>query len=128
MKFQSYHEVWLSVHPERSREWLERMLKDGFHIHHIDGDHQNDDPLNLVLIESGDHMMLHNGKARLLWKPRKASGGRPRKSRCGFSPAIVTPVLTRDVVVEIPVKERLKAQRTERARLAGERYARMKAA
>lgn len=67
---QSYHFAWLSVHPERTEEWLLRMLSDGFHVHHIDGDHLNDDPLNLVLIEGGDHMMLHNGVARLLWKPQ----------------------------------------------------------
>ena len=60
-----YHEAWLSAHPERSRDWLETRLKDGFDIHHIDGDANNDNPSNLVLIECGDHLMLHNGKTRL---------------------------------------------------------------
>lgn len=59
-----YHRVWLSVHPERSADWLQDRLKDGFDIHHLDGDHGNNDPLNLVLIEGADHLMLHNGSAR----------------------------------------------------------------
>lgn len=54
-----YHEVWLDAHPWRTREWLEERLKDGFAIHHIDGDHDNNDPKNLLLCEASDHMMLH---------------------------------------------------------------------
>lgn len=34
-------------------------MKDGFHIHHIDGNHQNNDPKNLLLIEGADHLKLH---------------------------------------------------------------------
>lgn len=36
-------------------------LGEGFDVHHIDGDHGNNCPLNLVLIEHTDHMALHNG-------------------------------------------------------------------
>lgn len=79
---QIYHHVWLSVHPRRTQEWLKRMLADGFHIHHMDGDHNNNEPRNLVLIEAGDHMMIHNGVSRLLWKPStgmaKINIGRPK--------------------------------------------------
>jgi hypothetical protein len=57
-----YHVAWLSVHPDRSEEWLETRLSEGFDIHHLDGDHGNNDPTNLVLIEHGDHMMLHGGR------------------------------------------------------------------
>ena len=35
------------------------MLKAGFDIHHIDGNHSNNAPANLVLIEHKDHMRLH---------------------------------------------------------------------
>lgn len=56
---QSYHYAWLSVHPERTEEWLAARMADGFHVHHIDGDHYNDDPKNLVLIDGTDHMRLH---------------------------------------------------------------------
>lgn len=79
---ETYHYAWLSAHPERSEEWLAGILAQGFHIHHMDGDHHNDDPKNLVLIESGDHMMIHNGVARLLWKPklvRKQKEKKPTK-------------------------------------------------
>ena len=56
------------------------QLREGFDVHHIDNDHGNDDPLNLVLIEHSDHQMLHSGKHRLLrgtmrpvgWKERQA--------------------------------------------------------
>jgi hypothetical protein len=57
--FKSYHWVWLGAHPFREAEWLGRMLDQGFHIHHMDGDHSNDHPDNLVLIEASDHMFLH---------------------------------------------------------------------
>ncbi len=64
---ESYHYVWLSVHSHRTAEWLRARLKDGFDIHHIDGDHSNDASTNLVLIDGGDHLMLHNGSTRL-WR------------------------------------------------------------
>lgn len=54
-----YHYAWLGAHPERTEEWLRRMMAEGFHIHHIDADHYNNDPMNLVLIEGADHLFLH---------------------------------------------------------------------
>lgn len=60
-----HHKAWLKAHPHRSRTWLKERTADGFDIHHIDGDHDNNDPKNLILIEHLDHFMLH-------------SGGRPR--------------------------------------------------
>lgn len=59
MALQSYHKAWLSKHPERDARWLQTKLSEGFDVHHLDGDHSNDDPANLVLIESGDHADLH---------------------------------------------------------------------
>ena len=64
-KFQPYHHAWLGAHPERDEAWLRERLKDGFDVHHLDGDHENNDPLNLVLIDGADHLMLHNGSKRL---------------------------------------------------------------
>ena len=54
-----YHYAWLMRHPERTSDWLKERLKDGFDVHHVDFDHGNNDPTNLVLIECGDHMMIH---------------------------------------------------------------------
>jgi len=54
-----YHEKWLECHSHRTEEWLKDRLKDGFDIHHVDGNHHNNDPSNLVLIECSDHMMMH---------------------------------------------------------------------
>ena len=61
-----HRQVWLDAHPERGVEWLLRMAKEGFDIHHIDGDHENNDPLNLVLIEPKDPFLLHSGRHRTL--------------------------------------------------------------
>lgn len=69
----SYHLAWLSVHVHRSEEWLKAKLADGFDIHHLDGNHANDDPANLVLIEHTDHMMLHGGRTLGRLKPRRKS-------------------------------------------------------
>jgi hypothetical protein len=60
-----HHLAWLSAHPKRTEDWLKARVNEGFDVHHIDGDHSNNDPLNLVLIESVDHMMLHNGNRKL---------------------------------------------------------------
>lgn len=77
---ESHHIAWLSAHPERSATWLADRIADGFHVHHMDGNHENNDPQNLVLIESGDHMMLHNGVSRLIWRPPvPKNGGRKKK-------------------------------------------------
>lgn len=54
-----HHKAWLDAHPDRTGEWLQRRLSDGFDVHHLDADHQNNEPHNLVLIEHEDHMRLH---------------------------------------------------------------------
>lgn len=60
-KLQIHQAAWLSKHPERTEAWLRERLKDGFHIHHIDCNHFNNDPDNLVLIDELDHLVtLHN--------------------------------------------------------------------
>ena len=56
-----YHLAWLLDHPERDEAWLRRMTAGGFDIHHLDGNHSNNDPGNLALIEHRDHLMLHAG-------------------------------------------------------------------
>lgn len=63
-----HYEAWLSSHPDRTMAWLCERIADGFDIHHIDGDHGNNDPDNLLLVESADHMRIHGmdirGRAR----------------------------------------------------------------
>lgn len=65
---QTYHHAWLKNHPERDEAWLQSMLSAGFDVHHVDGNHANDDPANLVLIEHVDHMRIH-GMKRLRHSP-----------------------------------------------------------
>lgn len=57
----NHHRAWLKAHPERDAKWLYERTHDGFDVHHIDGDHDNNDPLNLLLMEHRDHFMLHSG-------------------------------------------------------------------
>jgi hypothetical protein len=46
-------------------------MRDGFDVHHLDGDHANNEPANLVLIEHTDHMAIHGGRTM----GRLAGGG-----------------------------------------------------
>lgn len=54
-----YHKAWLSAHPERTEQWLKERLADGFDVHHVNGDHFDDHPDNLALIESTDHAKIY---------------------------------------------------------------------
>lgn len=75
-----YHLAWLSVHPERTQEWLKQKLAEGFQVHHIDGDHFNDDPHNLLLVDGVDHLRLHSGSIRAgiaSWRDRQR---KPKKA------------------------------------------------
>lgn len=74
--------AWLMAHGQRSRAWLVERLADGFDVHHIDGNHQNNAPQNLVLIEHWDHMMLHGIQARHTREEvrRRMSAGNMKKA------------------------------------------------
>lgn len=74
------HEVWLLHHPNRGVDWLRDRFADGFEVHHIDGDAENNDIENLVLIEVTDHRRLHGHKK--LGKPSQI-GIRLTKKRLG---------------------------------------------
>lgn len=54
-----HHKIWLEAHPKRSAEWLADRIRDGFVIHHADGNHGNNVADNLLLIEQLDHILLH---------------------------------------------------------------------
>jgi hypothetical protein len=69
----AHQEAWLKAHSWRSRQWLADKLADGFHIHHVDGNHSNNEPANLILIEATDHFALHSGRLSagiLAWRKR----------------------------------------------------------
>lgn len=57
-----HHRAWLDAHPHRTAEWLAFRIAEGFDVHHLDGEHDNNNPENLVLIEHTDHMMVHGGR------------------------------------------------------------------
>lgn len=58
----AHHQAWIDCHPHRSERWLRARLSDGFDVHHMDGNPQNNDPDNLVLIEHDDHMRIHGNQ------------------------------------------------------------------
>lgn len=79
---ETYHLAWLTMHPNRNEEWLQEKLKEGFDVHHIDGNHGNNEPTNLVLIEHLDHMRLHGsvmGKGRMGFVSKKGKR-KPRRT------------------------------------------------
>lgn len=63
MSLGQHHFAWLAAHPTRTEAWLRERLAEGFDVHHHDGNHANDDPANLILIEHLDHMRLHGSHA-----------------------------------------------------------------
>lgn len=94
-----HHLAWLEVHPDRTEQWLRDVLKDGFDVHHIDGDHANNAPSNLVLIEHLDHMGLHGmkhwrgrlngrGASKGIAKPRRLTQERVDKILASYSKSL----------------------------------------
>jgi len=67
-----YHEVWLAAN-NKDEAWLKEKLSDGFHIHHIDANPENNAAENLILIWGIDHLMLHSGVRFVIGKNRKKS-------------------------------------------------------
>jgi hypothetical protein len=63
-------------------------LSEGFDLHHIDGNHANNDPLNLVLIYHPDHMMLHGRDVRTLGIRRLQGDRDQRKQRLALGKQI----------------------------------------
>lgn len=59
------------------------MAHEGFDVHHLDGDHENNDPANLVLIEHTDHMMMHDGRTMGRLKARRGPRQARRPKRVG---------------------------------------------
>ena len=54
-----HHFIWLRKYPHRTETWFQEKPDDGFHIHHQDGNHANNSPNNLLLIDGNDHFLLH---------------------------------------------------------------------
>jgi HNH endonuclease len=81
MAILGHHRSWLSAHPNRTEEWLSARLKEGFDVHHLDWDHSNNDPNNLILVENRDHMMIHAGGRPIAVRSMGFSAPRHRKAK-----------------------------------------------
>jgi hypothetical protein len=91
---QSYHYAWLGSHPGRTEKWLRGMLKTGFQIHHLDHNHYNDDPANLVLMEGSDHFRVHGfiKMSEVLAKGKKLGAKRKlERARLKYAAALPPP-------------------------------------
>lgn len=88
--FQPHQAAWLRAHPERSPAWLRKRLRDGFDVHHVDGNHDNNAASNLVLMEHRDHFMIHSGsrprlvRGRPLRQAVRARTARSEEERIAF--------------------------------------------
>lgn len=64
---------------------MSERLADGFDIHHADGNPDNNDPANLVLIDTLDHAKLHGGLIQKLLegsaRVRRARIRKPKPKR-----------------------------------------------
>ena len=76
--------AWLASHPNRSLTWLREQSADGFDVHHVDGNHSNNAPENLILIDHRDHFMLHSGGRPLSCRKGRA-GPQPETIRIGLA-------------------------------------------
>lgn len=58
MPTKAHHLAWMEGN-HAEPDFLYQAIMNGFQVHHVDGDHSNNDPLNLVLIYDRDHKKLH---------------------------------------------------------------------
>lgn len=80
---------------------MRERMADGFDIHHLDGNHDNNDPANLVLIEHTDHMALHGGRTLGRLKQR----GKKRGPRTVVAPDGTVLVLHRRLLARVAIRE-----------------------
>ena len=52
-------------HREIAERIIGRAIRHFEHVHHIDGDHSNNDPNNLLVVDRNDHNRIHHGLAPL---------------------------------------------------------------
>ena len=57
------------LHRKVAEEKIGRKLKSGEEVHHIDGNHFNNDPDNLIVLSKSDHAKIHAS-----WKARSENG------------------------------------------------------
>lgn len=93
-----YHKNWLAAHPHRSEEWFKDKMKDGFDIHHMDGNPANNDPSNLVMIEAADHMELH-GFGRVLHRFRPIRRKPTAKTQKAYGRVYDSPIGPKSVYI-----------------------------
>lgn len=64
-------------------EYYKAQIPKGYHIHHIDGNHENNDPLNLECLSPADHAQKHEHMRNFISVSKLASekGGRAQGTK-----------------------------------------------
>lgn len=71
----NYRKIW--------EEFNNEMIPDGYHIHHIDGNHKNNNPLNLKCLHPDDHYALHLAQGDIVAKNGKFIQGASKAGKLG---------------------------------------------
>ncbi|TAL43821.1 MAG: hypothetical protein EPN91_05550 [Salinibacterium sp.] len=64
---------------------MKKMIADGFDIHHVDGNHANNHPANLILMDGIDHMRLH-GLFKMARPDRREAVAKASRERWAKTP------------------------------------------
>jgi hypothetical protein len=102
---EQYHYAWLACHTHRTEEWLRAKLVEGFDVHHLDGNHDNNEGDNLVLIEHVDHMRLHGTCKTSLGRLSPKPGKKRKRRKIKVEQIIITKLVEVEKIVAPVVQQ-----------------------
>ena len=73
----NYRKIW--------EEFNERKIPKGNHIHHIDGNHDNNDPSNLLCVTPDEHWRIHFEQGDMICLSGKFIQGASEAGKLGGS-------------------------------------------
>lgn len=73
----NYRKIW--------KEHNNQKIPAGYHIHHIDGNRENNDPVNLMCLSAEDHHQLHLRQEDIVARNGKFIQGASKAGKMGGS-------------------------------------------